>query len=35
MQSVHITNKVVSSNPAQDEMYSIQRYVIRFVSDLR
>jgi hypothetical protein len=28
-------NKVVSSNPAHGEVYSIQHYVIRFVSDLR
>jgi hypothetical protein len=34
MQSVPNTTKVVSSNPAQDEVYSIQRYVIKFVSDL-
>jgi len=35
MQSVPITTNVVSSNPAQGEMYSIQDYVIKFVSDLR
>ena len=35
MQSVPITIKVVSSNPAHDEDYSIQHYVIKFVSDLR
>ena len=34
-QSVHITPKVVSSNPAHGEVYSIQHYVIKFVSDLR
>jgi hypothetical protein len=28
-------NIVVSSNPAQGEVYSIQHYVIKFVSDLR
>jgi hypothetical protein len=28
-------NKVVSFNPAQGEMHSIQHYVIKFVSDLR
>jgi hypothetical protein len=28
-------SKVVSSNPAHGEVYSIQRYVIKFVSDLR
>ena len=35
MQSVVITTNVVSSNPTHDEMYSIQRYVIKFVSELR
>ena len=30
-----LTTKVVSSNPAHDEGYSIQYYVIKFVSDLR
>jgi hypothetical protein len=35
MQSVSITTKVVSSNPAHSEVYSIQHYVIEFVSDLR
>jgi len=35
MQSVPITTKVVSSNPAHGEVYSIQHYVIKFVSDLR
>ena len=35
MQSVPITTKVVSLNPARGEVYSIQRYVIKFVSDLR
>jgi hypothetical protein len=35
MQSVSITNKVVSSNPANGEVYSIQHYVIQFVRDLR
>ena len=34
MQSVPITTKVVRSNPAHDEVYSIKRYVIKFVSDL-
>ena len=33
VQSVHITTKVVSSNLVQ--VYSIQHYVIEFVSDLR
>ena len=35
MQSVSITTKVVSSNPAHVEVYSIRQYVIKFVSDLR
>jgi len=35
MQSVPITTNVVSSNPAHGEVYSIQHYVIKFVSDLR
>jgi hypothetical protein len=35
VQSVHITTKVVSSNPVQGEVYSMQHYVIKFVSDLR
>jgi hypothetical protein len=34
-QSVHITTKVVSSNPIHGEVYLIQHYVIKFVSDLR
>jgi hypothetical protein len=29
MQSVPITTKVVSSNPARGEVYSIQQYVIK------
>jgi hypothetical protein len=29
-----ITTAVVSSNPVRDEVYSIQHYVIKFVSDL-
>ena len=33
--SVPITTKVVSSNPVHGEVYSIQHYVIKFVSDLR
>jgi hypothetical protein len=33
--SVPITSKVVSSNPAHGDVYSIQQYVIKFVSDLR
>jgi hypothetical protein len=35
MQSVPITTKVVSSNPAHGEVYSIKHYVIKAVSDLR
>ena len=35
MQSVHITTKVVSSNPAHSEVHSIRYYVLKFVSDLR
>ena len=34
VQSVPITIKVVSSNTARGKMYSIQHYVIKFVSDL-
>jgi hypothetical protein len=34
VQSVPNTTKVVSSNPVHGEMYSIQHYVIKFVSDL-
>jgi hypothetical protein len=33
VQSVPITTKVVSLNPANGEVYSIQHYVIKFVSD--
>jgi hypothetical protein len=29
---MHITTKVVSSNPVHSEVYSIQHYVIKFVS---
>jgi hypothetical protein len=35
MQSVPITTNAVSSNPVHGEVYSIQHYVIKFVSDLR
>jgi len=35
VQSVPITTKVVSSNTVHGEVYSIQHYVIKFVSDLR
>ena len=34
MQSVPITTKVMSSNPAHGEVYSIPHYMIKFVSDL-
>ena len=35
IQSVLITTKVASSTPAYDEVYSIQHYAMKFVSDLR
>ena len=35
VQSVHITTKFVSSNPVHCEVYLIQHYVIKLVSDLR
>ena len=35
VQSVPITTKGVSSNSVHGEVYSIQYYVIKFVSDLR
>ncbi len=35
MQSVPITTNVMSSNPAHGEVYSMQHYVIKFVSDVR
>jgi hypothetical protein len=35
MQSEPITTKVVSSKPVHGEVYLIQHYVIKFVSDLR
>jgi hypothetical protein len=35
MQSVPITTQVMSSNPVHGEAYTIQHYVIKFVSDLR
>ena len=35
MQSVPIITDVVSSNLDQGEVYSIQHYVIKFVSDMR
>jgi hypothetical protein len=34
VQSVSITTKVVSSKPVHGEVYSIQHYEIKFVSDL-
>jgi hypothetical protein len=34
VQSVPIPTKVVSLNPVHGEVYSIQHYVIKFVSDL-
>jgi hypothetical protein len=35
LQSVPITTKVVSMNPALGEVYTIQHYVVKFVNDLR
>ena len=35
VQSVPITTKVVSSNPAHGEVYLIQVYMMKFVGDLR
>jgi hypothetical protein len=35
MQSLSITTNVVSSNHIHGEVYSIQHYVIKFVSDWR
>jgi len=35
MQSAPIPTTVVSSNPAHGEVYSIEHYVLKFVSDLR
>ena len=35
MKSVPITTKTVTSYPAHDKVYSIQHYVINFVSDLQ
>jgi len=35
VQSVPITTKVVSSNPVHGEVYPIQNYVKKIVSDLR
>jgi len=35
MQSMPVITNVVSSNPAHGQVYSIQYYVIKIVSDLR
>jgi hypothetical protein len=35
VQSVYATTQVVSSNPACGEVYSIQHYVLKVVTDLR
>jgi hypothetical protein len=35
MKSVYVTTLVVSPNPAHGEVYYIQHYVIKCVSDLR
>jgi hypothetical protein len=35
VQSVPITTQVVNSNPVYGEMYLIQHYVIKLVSDLQ
>ena len=35
VQSLPITTNIVSSNPTHGEVYSIQHYVIKFVSELR
>ena len=35
VQSVPLTTKGLSSNPVHGEVYSMQYYVITFVSDLR
>ena len=35
MQSMPITTNVDSLNPVNGEVYSIQQYVIKFVSDLQ
>jgi hypothetical protein len=35
VQSVPITTKGVISNPIHGKVYSIQHYVMKFVSDLR
>ena len=35
VQSVPVTTEAVSSNPTHGEVYSIQHYVVKFVSDLQ
>jgi len=35
VQSMSVPSNVVSTNPIKCEVYSIQHYVIKFVSDLR
>ena len=35
VQSVPITSKIVSSEPVHGKVYTIQHYVIKFVSDLQ
>jgi hypothetical protein len=35
VQSVPITTNIVSLNPVHGKVYSMQHYVIKFVSDLR
>jgi len=35
VQPVPITTKIVSLNPVHGEVYSIEHYVIKFVSNLR
>ena len=35
VQSVPIPTKVVSLNPVHGEVYSIQHYVMKYISDLR
>ena len=34
-QSAHIATNAVSSNPGYWDVYSIQHYVIKYISDLR
>ena len=35
VQSIFITTNAISSNPVHGEVYSIQHYGVKFVSDLR